>query len=261
MAKKEAIATRTSTRWLADVKLASFSSGEFEAIEFKEDDDMDANEVSRSITQSLKEFFTELFKGKKVEDVTLSDQSKVIADAVTAATAPLQAKFTELQRELDKERKLRETAAGATTAQTQTAFAEKQIQRVKEKKRWLPAFDNMGLPQIFAELSKVDTKVSFGEGDKKVDKPAAEAFADFMIQLGEFVPTGELALNGEKRKGNLVQFTEPKDSHSAIDPDSVNLAEAAKALSIKEKIPYGEALQRVRASGEYAPGASAAGSI
>jgi hypothetical protein len=246
---------------LADVKLASFSAGAFEAIEFKEEKQMDAEQIVKSITQSLKEFFTELFKGKKIEDVQLSDQSKLIADAVTAATAPLQAKFTEVQTQLAAEKKTREDAAAAAGAQTQAAFAEKQIQRVKDQKRWLPAFDKMGLPQIFAELSKVATKVSFGEGDKKVEKPAAEAFADFMIGLGEFVPAGELAAFAEKRKGNLVQFTEPKDSHMAIDHDSVNLAEAAKALSVKEKISYGDALKRVRASGEYAPGASTAGSV
>jgi hypothetical protein len=248
---------------LADVKLAHFSAGDgvFTAIDFKEENNMDVQEISNSINKSLKEFFTELFKGKKIEDVGAPDNSKAIADAVAAATAPLQAKFSELSTQLDNEKKARETAAGATAAQTEAAFAEKQIQRMKDKKRWLPAFEKMGLPQIFAELSKVGTKISFGEGDKKVEKPAAEVFADFMIDLGEFVPTGELAGGVERRKGNLVQFTDPKDQHTAVDQDSVALAEAAKAMSAKEKIPYGDALRRVRASGEYGPGTSTAGSV
>jgi hypothetical protein len=241
---------------LADVKLASFSAGEFEAIEFKEEEAMQPDEIKKSFMESLKEFFGELMPKK-----TDGDQAKAIEAAVTAATAKMEQKFTELSTQLENEKKARETAAAAAGTQTQSAFAEKQIQRVKDKKRWLPAFDKMGLPLIFAELAKVETKISFGEGDKKAEKPAAEVFADFMISLGEFVPTGELANGGEARKGKLVQFTDPKDGHTAIDQDSVNLAEAAKALSIKEKISYGEALKRVRASGEYAPGSSAAGSI
>jgi hypothetical protein len=113
---------------------------------------------------------------------------------------------------------------------------------------------------MFAELSKVETKVSFGEGDKKVEKPAAELFADFMIGLGQFVPTGELA-NGAEKRGKLVKFTETKDRSLVVDQDSVALAEAATALAAKEKIPYGDALNRVRASGEWEAGATAAGSV
>lgn len=242
---------------LADVKLASFGAGEFQAIEFKEEEEMDAEQIGKSITQSLKEFFTELFKGKKIEDVQLSDQSKIIADAVTAATAPLQAKFTELQTQLATEKKAREDAAAATSTQAQASFAEKQIQRVKDGKRWLPAFDKMGLPQIFAELSKVTTKVSFGEGDKKVEKPAAELFADFIIGLSEFVPTGELVDPSANRRSNVIQFTEP-DGRAEVSEDSVSLAEAAMKLSREKNIPYGTALQQVRRSGEVVPAGGAA---
>lgn len=237
---------------LADVKLASFSAGEFQAIDFKEEE-MDADQIGKSITTSLKEFFTELFKGKKLEEVTLTDQSKAIADAVTAATAPLQAKFTEIENQLKAEKAARETAAAAGATQTQAAFAEKQIQRVKEKQRWLPAFDKMGLPQIFTELAKVGSKLTFGEGDKKTEKPAAEAFADFMINLGEFVPTGELVDPSENRRSNVIQFNEPTDAHTAVDLTSVSMAEAAKKLAEEKKISFGEALKQVRRSGEFTP--------
>jgi hypothetical protein len=242
---------------LADVKLASFSAGAFEAIEFTEEQAMNSDEIKKSFMESLKEFFSE-FMPKKTTDG--GDQAKAIETAVAAATAKFETKFTELTTELANEKKLRETAAAATSTQTQTAFAEKQMQRVKDKKRWLPAFDRMGLPLMFAELSKVETKVSFGEGDKKVEKPAAELFADFMIGLGQFVPTGELA-NGAEKRGKLVKFTETKDRSLVVDQDSVALAEAATALAAKEKIPYGDALNRVRASGEWEAGATAAGSV
>ena len=246
---------------LADVKLASFSAGEFQAIDFKEEE-MDADQIGKSITQSLKEFFTELFKGKKLEDVTLADQNKAIADAVTAATAPLKAQFTELQTQIEKERKLREDAVAAGATLTQAAFAEKQILRVKDKKRWLPAFDRMGLPQIFTELAKVGTKLTFDEGDKKVEKPAAEAFADFIIGLGEFVPTGELVDPSQSHRSNVIQFNDPTDAHTAVDLTSMQMAEAAKKLSSEKKISFGEALKQVRRSGEFAPaGGVASGQV
>lgn len=245
---------------LADVKLASFGAGEFQAIEFKEEE-MDAEQVGKSVTQSLKDFFAEFFKGKKVVELNDGDQQKAIADAVKAAMEPLAAKFTDLETKLaNAEKELKDNKLAATS-QSQIALAEGQIARVKTAKRWLPAFDKMGLPQIFTELAKIADKVAFGEGDKKCMKPAAEAFADFIIGLGEIVPTGELAAGLQARKGKLVKFTETNDRNLAIDQDSVALAEAATALAAKEKIPYGDALNRVRASGEWEQGATAAGSV
>jgi hypothetical protein len=246
---------------LADVKLASFSAGDFQAIEFKEEE-MDGEQIGKSITQSLKEFFTELLKGRKVVELNDGENEKAIAAAVKAATEPLTAKFTELETKLKTATEKLAANDVAATTQGQIALAETQMARVKTARRWVPAFDKMGLPQIFTELAKVNTKVKFTEGDKPVEKPAVEAFGDFMIGLREIVPTGELA-TGTTKKGTLVQFTEPtKKSGAAIDQDSVSLAEAAKALSVKEKIPYGDALRRIRASGDYVhEGGAAAGSV
>jgi hypothetical protein len=241
---------------LADVKLASFSAGAFQAIDFKEDD-VDGTEISRSITQSLKEFFSELFKGKKVVELSDADQAKALETAMAAVIKPLQDQHTKLQQEFAEYKKTVETSAAT---HSQTTFAEKQVQRVKDAKRWIPAFDKMGLSQIFGELAKATAKVSFGEGDKKVEKLPAEAFADFMIGLGEIVPMGELVRAEARRSGKLVQFTEP--SRGEIDQQSVSLAEAAMKLSKDKNISYGDALRQVRRSGEYNDaGSSAAGSV
>lgn len=247
---------------LADVKLASFSAGAFQTIDLKEDD-VDAEQISKSITQSLKEFFTELFKGKKVEDLSEAERTKAITDAVKAAVDPLQQKFTEMENKINAEKTARETAAAASATQSQAAFAEKQMQRVKDAKRWIPAFDKMGLPQIFAEIAKTAAKISFGEGDKKTEKPAAEAFADFMIGLGEIVPIGEIAGGATRRGGRLVKFNEPSArSGVEVDQESVAMAEAAKKLSEEKKIPYGEALKQIRRSGEFEhAGAAAANQV
>lgn len=250
---------------LADVKLASFSAGEFQAIEFKEEE-MDADQIGKSITTSLKEFFTELFKSKKVVELNDGEQDKAIAAAIKAATEPLTAKFTELETKLKTATDKLAANETAAASQGQIALAETQIARVKTARRWVPAFDKMGLPQIFTELAKVPNKIKFTEGEggslKITEKTAAEVFADFMIGLGEIVPTGELAGGSESRRGKLVKFNETKDRNLAIDQDSVALAEAATALAAKEKIPYGQALNRVRASGDYEQaGSTAAGSV
>jgi hypothetical protein len=244
---------------LADVKLSA--GGDATTIEFKEEE-MDAEQIGKSVTQSLKEFFTELFKGKKVVELNDGDQAKAIEAAIKAATAPMEAKFTELETQLKAANtKLAANDAAAAT-QGQVTLAETQIARVKTARRWVPAFDKMGLPQIFAELAKSAAKVSFGEGDKKTEKPAVEAFADFMIGLKEIVPSGEIAGGAQRTRGTLVKFNEAPNAHTAIDQESVGLAEAAKKLSIEEKIPYGDALKRVRNSGEYFhAGAAAVGSV
>ncbi len=245
---------------LADLKFASFGSEKFEAIEFKEDE-LDANEVTKPIIQSLKEFFTELFKGKTVQ-MSEPDQAKAIEAAVTAAVNPLTTQIKDLEKKFAEEADARQKAVASAATQSQVALCEKQMQRLKDGKRWLPAYDKMGLPQLFAELSKSPAKITFGEGDKKSEKQAVEAFADFLFGLGEIVPSGELSgAASAQRKGKLVQFSEPGPrSNAAIDADSVNLAEAATALAQKEKISYGEALTRLRASGEYA-GSSAVGQV
>src|SRR5581483_727912 len=214
---------------LADLKFASFGSEKFEAIEFKEDE-LDANEVTKPIIQSLKEFFTELFKGKTVQ-MSEPDQAKAIEAAVTAAVNPLTTQIKDLEKKFAEEADARQKAVASAATQSQVALCEKQMQRLKDGKRWLPAYDKMGLPQLFAELSKSPAKITFGEGDKKSEKQAVEAFADFLFGLGEIVPSGELSgAASAQRKGKLVQFSEPGPrSNAAIDADSVNLAEAATA--------------------------------
>lgn len=244
---------------LADVKLASFSTGAFQAIDYEESE-MDVEQISKSIVVSLKEFFSELFKGKKVMELSDADQAKALETAVAAAIKPLQDQHTKLQQEFVDYKKNSEKEREAAVTQSQASFAEKQIQRVKDAKRWLPAFDKMGLPQIFTELAKTTTKITFGEGDKKVEKTAVEVFADFMVGLGEIVPLGEIAPGAARQRGKLVKFND--SSKMEVDEQSVAMAEAAKKLSEEKKIPYGDALRQVRRSGEFEhAGAAAAGNV
>jgi len=262
---------------LADVKLASFGAGDAIAVDFKEDE-MDPEQMQKSFMESLKKFFSDLVKPKTIGEMNEKELEKRIADAVAESTKKFEeqlAKFAAKSKDdpdndddddTDEDEPDDKSKSDKKTKKAAANYAEAQIKRVKDGQRWIPAFDKMGIPQIFSDLALADTKVSFGEGDKKVDKPLAECFADFLLALPKMVPGGEIAVTTTRSaKGNSrsVKFTEPSARTGVVvDQQSVALAEAARELSLKEKIPYGEALTRLRASGEYDdPGYSAAGNV
>lgn len=224
---------------LADV---TFREGQFDTFDFNEEEEMEFSEMKKSLVEALKEFFG----GDKPKNFSDADAQKL----VEAATKPLQDKLKQMETQFaETEKKASATAAAAAAANT-VSLAEKAIAALKDAKKWIPAFDKMGVAQIFAELAKSDVKVEFGEGDKKTQKPVFEVFSDFLKALPELVPTREIvmAAASARKGGKLVQFNEPDDAHTAIDGESIELAEAAQALCDKDsKLSFGEALKRARA--------------
>jgi tRNA(Ile2) C34 agmatinyltransferase TiaS len=101
----------------------------------------------------------------------------------------------------------------------------------------------MGVPQIFAELAKSEVKVSFGEGDKKVEKPMVEVFADFFRGIQEIVPVAEIA-KGAAKTGKVLNFNESKGI--ALAEGSVELKEDREKIATEKKISFGEALKIAR---------------
>jgi hypothetical protein len=95
----------------------------------------------------------------------------------------------------------------------------------------------MGVPQIFTELVKSESKISFGEGDKKTEKPIADVFSDFLSGLPELVPGGDISKGAvaARKTGKLVQFNEPKNGNMEIDQESAQFAEAAQAMVNEDK--------------------------
>jgi hypothetical protein len=146
-------------------------------------------------------------------------------------------------------------------------FAERAktlVQGLKDKKRWLPAFDKQHVEEIFGELVKAETVITFteGEGDKKteVKKPLDQLFAEFIEGLKVMPAEGDITGGGGAAKGKLVPFNASASEHVVIDADSAEMAEAAQAMSTEKKIPYGDALTRVRAERREA-GRAAAGAV
>jgi hypothetical protein len=110
-------------------------------------------------------------------------------------------------------------------------LATRTIQELKTARRWAPAFDAMKLPAIFAELAKSDTKIEFGEGDKKSTKTALEILADFLRGLPEVSPSP------------VVKLTEAPCFPA--DPESIATATAARARAREKQITFGDALAEI----------------
>lgn len=236
---------------LADLKLCEFRDGnrEHQAIDFNQESDMEKDELKKSIGDSLKEFFAS-FRPEKTESKSFSEEDvkRISAEAVKTGTKEISDNLTKVTTEFT-EFKNKVTETEKTTKLS--GRAGELVSGLKEAKKWIPAFDKMGVSQIFTELVKSESKISFGEGDKKIEKPVADVFSDFLKNLPELVPGGDIS--GEaaaaRKTGKLVQFNEPKTGNMEIDQESAQFAEAAQQMVNDDKtgkLTYGEALKSVR---------------
>lgn len=236
---------------LADVK---FGDGGLERLTFTTEDEMDPNQIKKTVGEEIRSFFSELFKGKEAAAAPAFDEAalaKKISDAVDAATKPLK----------DRLATFSEKAATDSTK----AAADAAIAKVKAAQRWIPAFDKMGLPALFTELAKSTATVEFSEKrdgkDVTTKKGLAEIFAEFLCGLPELVPGGDITKSMSSAAAKGVRFNESKGV--VLDMDSVEFSEAARKRSAEKKIDLGVAMRELRAEG-WKPtqvGAAAAGAV
>ena len=208
-------------------------------IEFSEETHMpEPTQVDEKVfSEQMKKFFMKLFGADKpVEVKTFSeDEVKAIAtDAAKAAAAeaikPFETKFSE-----------RETAL-STSESTQRANAA--IARVKAKGSWVPAFEKMGMVNLFHELAKQTVTVEFGEGATKTEKSQLEVLTEFMESLPKIVPSGSVEIvkpagRGSNKGVNAGAF--------GVDDGSVRLHEATVAFAEEKGVTYIEAQTAVLA--------------
>jgi hypothetical protein len=232
---------------------AAFSQAEFQSIDFDEENKM--AEDTKSIADRVKEALREMFSGApqpafsedRVKDLILAEQKKT------------EAKFAE---ELKAEREKREATetqfAEYKKSQTLAGLSQRAkdaIASLKANKRWLPAYEPMGVPQLFQALSTADiVEIEFGEGDKKKKKDALQLFADVLDGIGKIVPEGSLKIPGVP---NAPEFKE------GVDPESILFDEAVKQRAKEKKIPYTDAYKELKSEG-FKPvnaGASTAGAV
>jgi hypothetical protein len=226
---------------LADVK---FGQGEYRAIEFTEETMKE--ETKQTFMEALKDFFKD-FKFSERTAAVAEQKHFTEADLATAiekATTPFKTQLEALSTKFNELGTT--TAAGAVQQKADTA-----IGKLKAANKWIPAFDKMGVPAIFAALAASSTVITFGEGEKAVKKSALEVFAEFMDGLPKIVPAGEIAKAASGARpsvgGKVINFNEAP--RIGLDQDSVLFNEAAEKLSTDKKITLGEAMKQLRASG------------
>lgn len=234
---------------------AAFSQAEFQSIDFDEENKM--LEDTKSIADRVKEALREIFAGTPAAQPAFSEDR--VKDLILAENKKTEAKFA---ADLAAERTKREAAEAqfAEYKKTQTLAglsqrAKDAIAALKANKRWLPAYEHMGVPQLFHALSTADiVEIEFGEGDKKQKKDALQLFTDVLDGLGKIVPEGALKMEGVP---NAPTFRE------GVDPESVLFDEAVKVRAKEKKLNYVDAFKELKAEGfkPVTAGASTAGAV
>jgi hypothetical protein len=242
---------------LADFKFEE--SIEATEIDFSEEMDMALDE--KKLEDSLFTRLTAFFAPKpnvttEVTPKTFSEEdvqriAKEAAEAAVAAQVnPLKTQFSEREKTL-------------SIAETKSR-AEAAIGKVKTAGAWVPAFEKMGLTQIFEELAGSTETVDFAEGNATVKRTKLEIFTSFMEGLKQIVPaspvwTGQGAV---ATAGKSVGFNE--SPNVVADRNSVMFAEKIDAYMVEHKeSDYRAAMRAVAAKHPEltVPGGASAGSV
>lgn len=217
---------------------ASFgdSTHNFEEYEFEEESMAGENE--KSVPEQIKAFFAEMFGGKPgTQGATFSESEvkRVASEAVAAATAPLTNKIAKLESDLATQKsqfsEQQKSLAGSEARQRVDAA----ISRLKAAGSWVPAFDRMGLPAFFAELSRDNATAEYGEGDQKKTETALDFAVRFMEGLGKIVPSGTI-YGGARSQGA-----------STTSKDDPLTAATREYMKTNKDVTFGEAMIRVAA--------------
>src|SRR6266702_1623939 len=178
------------------------------------------------------------FGRKPEEPKTFSeaDVQRIVEQSVTAATKPLADTISGLQLRFTEAAKMQ----AATTAQTRS---ERAIAALKANGRYLPAYDKMGVPQLFSELAKNATAIEFGEGEQKKSLDAVQLFSEILNGIGQIVPKGAIfepkTETSSERK--TVKFTESPGVE--LDLTSVAFHEAVQRRVSEKSVTYNEAMR------------------
>ncbi len=230
---------------LRDVKFSD-EGKQFTEVDFEED--AVEKSLAEQISDGVKDFFAKTFGGTTPKSFSESDVTRIATEAAAAAAAPLQTKITELETKLGKQTTdfaelQRKAADGSIEARAGVA-----VGRLKAAGKWIPAYEKMGVPLVFAELATLSTTVEFGEeeveGKKRAKKVSGlDVFASFLEGLPKIVPEGRMVAGTVTRpKGSAVNFTEGR---AKADPNSIALNDAIEARVREKNISFSEAMDQV----------------
>lgn len=237
-----------AVKGLRDIKFSD-EGRQFTEVDFQEDDKVAAE--TKTIGEQVKEALASLFGANAGTLKTFSedDAKRIATEAATAAAAPLQAEVTVLKTQLaqqtaDFAELQKKNAGGEVEARAQVA-----IGKLKAKGVWIPAYEKLGVPLVFAELAKLTTTVEFGEGDAKKQERPLDLLVSFMETIPNPVPSG-------RHVGSVVSTAGDKQTGD-------KLTDAATALQKEKNISFSEALDQVAAEHpEWTkPGSAAGGAV
>jgi hypothetical protein len=101
----------------------------------------------------------------------------------------------------------------ATSADVKTRVANA-IAKLKSAGRWLPIFDKLGVPALFAELATSTDAVEFGEGAYKKRQTPLDIFLNFMEQQPPKNVNGRLGVDSAS-----VQFDDAVKTKLRASPE------------------------------------------
>lgn len=224
---------------LADVQ---FGGHVFTEIDFNEEDVMLQPADKKSLLEAMKEFF-----GGETPKVFTEAE---VATRVEAATKPLQDKINAFEAS---------RTAATEKAKTFAQVAKDKIAEITKLGKWLPAFDNMKLPEVFAALASSETVITFGEGEAKKDKPVIDVFTEFMANLPKLVPDGKLITDPATPAAKPVTFNAAPGIE--LDQDSVLFAEACTKRASEKNITFSAAMKQLTDEGWKPAGTTATGAV
>ena len=229
-------ATAPAVKGLKDIRFSEAEAITYE-LNFSEGNMNERNMDEQSLANKIIDGLKSLFKKDEgaVSSFSEADLTKKIADAVTAATAPLTASFNEQITALKNENKsLRESVNNQSSKVTRTeivAFTEK-----LGLARFPPAFKAMGVIEFMESLSAIpsDSKVTvieFTEKDgvktetgKKESTPL-QWFQNFMEAMPSFIQFGE-------RFGGL--HSAGADAATAVTAERMNELREKAGIEVKK---------------------------
>lgn len=245
-----------------------FSGGEFVAIEFNEEDDVDPKDIASAVDTSVRNFFKRLFGEEKPAAATFTqeDVKKLVEEGNKVALDELKALRKEFSDGVKKADERASTAEAAARGTRFDAFIEGQ----RTAGKWVPAFDAHlpALRKLAIEGGSVEFTEGEGEKAKTVKVDSLDAMLKFLEAQAAIVPLGELGAQAQ-RNTNVIEmrFNETRDLK--VDPESVTLNAHAEAIAaelrkqdpkLTELAAFKEGLKRASAGvGRTAAGGIAAG--
>lgn len=241
---------------------AQFNAEEYDEIDFSEGEEMDEQQVKKTVAQAITEFFANL-GGKKTENGGGPTQVEIDA-AIANATSAVESRFA---NQLTAEKEAR-VALETQLAEQKKTFSDSSatnrvdalINGLKASKRWIPAYDKMGVPALFTTLAtNATTEIEFGAGDQKRKVEPVQLFADFLNGLPQIVPDG---VAFSEKTGETRTAKTPDGNGAAIDTSSVSFNEQVEAYAKENKVEFVDAYRElVRQGKRPESGSSSAGAV